>query len=79
MTLGAALVIVDILVVVLILYFVLPRPWPEPHDRPFVCNQCRRSYRDASSLAWHKTGQHPELLTDDESCVSRLAAPQEKN
>lgn len=64
-TLGTVVIVMDILAVLTILYFILPRPWPMPYERPFICDQCWRSYRDATSLAWHRTGQHPALFEDD--------------
>lgn len=57
------------------LFASLTRSW-QPHDRSHFCDRCTRSYRDATTLAWHRTSMHPELaieiLDDGERAVGEV-------
>lgn len=64
------IIIVDILVILVILIAICQPRWPEPYERPFACDQCHRTYRDATTLTQHKTAMHPDKpLLDEEHSV----------
>lgn len=73
MILKVGFIIVDILVVLAIVIMLCQPRWPEPYERPFACDQCHRTYRDATTLTQHKTAMHPDKpLLDEEHSVRLL-------
>jgi hypothetical protein len=41
----------------------LTRAWV-PAAQTHFCDRCTRGYRDATTLAWHRTAMHPELAVE---------------